>query len=41
MRAYADQLGMSGTAQAMQASLDEAKQGDEQHTAIAKRILSA
>ena len=41
MRSYLDQLGMSGAAQAMQASLDEAKQGDEQMTAVAKRILAA
>ena len=41
MRTYAGQLGMSETEQAMQASLDEAKQADEQHTAIAKRIMGA
>ena len=41
IRTYAGQLGMSQTEQSMQASLDEAKQADEQHTPIAKRILSA
>ena len=41
MRTYLDQIGMSGVAQSMQASLDDAKQGDEQMTAIAKRILAA
>ena len=41
IRTYAGQLGMSGTAQAMQTSLDEAKQGDEAHTDIAKRLLNA
>lgn len=39
MRAYAEQVGMSQVAQDMQACLDEAKQADEQHTAIAKQIL--
>lgn len=41
MRAYASQLGMSRTEQAMATSLDEAKQADEQHTTIAKQILAA
>ncbi len=37
--AYAAQADMSQLQQAMQASLDEAKQADEQHTRIAKQIL--
>ena len=41
IRTYASQIGMSQTEQAMQASLDEAKRADEQHTEIAKRIMSA
>ena len=41
IRAYAGQLGMSGVERNMQTSLDEAKQADEQHTTIAKRIMSA
>lgn len=41
IRTYASQLGMSETAEAMQTSLDEAKQGDEQHTEIAKRIMGS
>ena len=41
IRTYASQLGMNGIERNMQASLDEAKQADEQHTAVAKRILSA
>ena len=39
IRTYADRLGLSGTAQAMQASLDEAKEGDQAHTDIAERIM--
>ena len=41
IRTYAGQLGLSGIERNMQSSLDEAKQADEQHTAIAKRILGA
>ena len=41
IRTYANQVGMTDTAQNMQKSLDEAKQADEQHTALAKRIMSA
>ena len=41
IRTYADRLGMGETARAMQASLDEAKEGDAAHTAIAQRIMSA
>ena len=41
IRTYANQVGMTATAQHMQKSLDEAKQADEQHTALAKRIMSA
>ena len=41
IRTYAHQVGLSQTEQAMQTSLDEAKQGDEHHTEVAKRILSA
>ena len=41
IRTYASQIGLSQTEQAMQASLDEAKQADEQHTEIAKRIMGA
>lgn len=39
IRTYASQLGLTGTAQAMQTSLDEAKEADEAHTAIAGRII--
>lgn len=41
IRTYADQVGMSGTAEAMQSCLDEAKQGDQAHNGIAKHIMSA
>jgi ferritin-like metal-binding protein YciE len=41
IRTYASHLGMNEIAHAMQTSLDEAKKGDEAHTAIAQRILSA
>ena len=41
IRTYADQVGMSDTAQNMQKSLDEAKQADQRHTDLAKRIMSA
>lgn len=41
IRTYAAHLGMDETARAMQASLDEAKEGDAAHTAIARRILGA
>ena len=39
LRTYAAQTGMSETEQAMQASLDEAREADEQHTQIAKQIM--
>lgn len=41
IRTYAGQIGLNETAQAMQTSLDEAKQADEQHTEIAQRIMGA
>lgn len=41
MRTYASQLGMDETARNMEASLNEAKQADDQLTEIAKRIMSA
>lgn len=39
IRTYAQRLGLGETAQAMQASLDEAKEGDAAHTAVAGRIM--
>lgn len=41
LRAYASALGMSQTEQDMQASLDEAKQADQQLTDAAKTLLDA
>ncbi len=41
LRTYAAQAGLSQTEQEMQASLDEAKQADEQHTQLAKQIMGA
>ena len=41
IRTYAAQIGMDETARAMQASLDEAKEGDTAHTTIAQRIMGA
>lgn len=41
IRAYAEQLGLSGIAQAMQTSLDEAKAADERHNQIAATIMGA
>lgn len=41
MRAYAEQAGMSAATPAMKSSLDEAKQADEAHNDIAKRIMAA
>ena len=38
---YAAQAGMSQLEQVMQASLDEAKEADEQHTQIAKQIMNS
>ena len=38
---YADRLGMSETAKAMRASLDEAKQADQGHSGIAQHIMAA
>ncbi|MBE7202842.1 MAG: DUF892 family protein [Parafilimonas terrae] len=40
IRTYAERLGMTETARAMQASLDEAKEGDAAHTAIAEHIMA-
>lgn len=39
LRTYAAQVGLSQTEQELQTSLDEAKQADEQHTALAKQIM--
>ena len=39
IRTYAAYIGADETARAMQASLDEAKEGDAAHTAIAQRIM--
>ncbi len=39
LRTYAAQVGLGQVAQDLQACLDEAKQADEQHTAIAEQIL--
>ncbi|MER2250470.1 DUF892 family protein [Methylorubrum podarium] len=41
IRAYAEHLGESKTARAMQTSLDEAKAADEQHNTIARTIMGA
>jgi ferritin-like metal-binding protein YciE len=41
IRAYAEHLGESETARAMQTSLDEAKAADEQHNTIARTIMGA
>lgn len=41
IRTYAAQIGMNETARAMQASLNEAKEGDAAHTEIAQRIMDA
>jgi len=41
IRTYAAKIGMDETAQAMQASLNEAKEGDAAHNAIAQRIMGA
>lgn len=41
IRTYASQVGLTETAHAMQSSLDEAKQADEQHNEIAKSIMGA
>lgn len=41
LRTYASSLGMSQTEQDLQACLDEAKQADQQHTELAKKLLSA
>ena len=41
IRTYAAQIGMEETARAMQACLDEAKEGDTAHTTIAQRIMGA
>ena len=40
VRSYAGHLGMSGTVEAMQACLDEAKQADAEHNAIADHIMA-
>lgn len=39
LRNYAAKLGMSQTEQSMASSLEEAKQADQQHTALAEKIL--
>jgi ferritin-like metal-binding protein YciE len=39
LRTYAAQVGLSSAAHDLQACLDEAKQADEQHTALAAQIL--
>lgn len=39
LRAYAERLGMTQTAQAMGQSVEEAKRADEQHTQLAARIM--
>jgi len=41
LRTYASSLGMSQTEQDLQLCLDEAKQADQQHTELAKKMLSA
>ncbi|ACS39437.1 Protein YciF [Methylobacterium isbiliense] len=41
IRAYAEQLGLSGIGQAMQTSLDEAKAANERHNEIAATIMGA
>jgi ferritin-like metal-binding protein YciE len=38
---YAEAAGLAQTAQQLHGSVEEAKQADEQHTALAKRILAA
>jgi len=38
---YAEAVGLAQTAQQLHRSVDEAKQADEQHTALAKRLLAA
>lgn len=38
---YAEAAGLTQTAQQLHRSVDEAKQADEQHTALAKRLLAA
>lgn len=39
LRTYAAQVGLHQTEQDMQASLDEAKQADQQHTQLAEQLL--
>lgn len=41
LRTYAAKAGMNQTEQDMQASLDEAKQADQQHTELAQTIMGA
>ena len=38
---YAKNLGLGQTQQAMHESLEEAKQADQQHTALAEKLLAA
>ncbi len=38
---YAEKLGMGQAAQNMRTSLEEAKQADQQHTALAEKVLGA
>ena len=41
MASYLGALGMDGAAAEMKASVDEAKQADQQHTALAAKLLAA
>ena len=41
LRTYASHLDLTQTEQDLHASLEEAKEADQQHTALAKKILSA
>ena len=41
LRSYASHLGLTQTEQDLHKSLEEAKEADQQHTALAKNILSA
>ena len=41
LRAYASGLGLSRTEQDMRQSLEEARQADQQHTALAEKMLAA
>jgi len=41
LRTYAAKVGLTQTAQGMQACLEEAKQADKQHTELAEQIMSS